>query len=207
MYTGSFFELVNGVRSADVTIRDSGGNVVDFSGFSGSVNVANFPATQNVAGTVNVGNFPDTQNVIGVVAVTNFPATQNVAIVSGELATINIGNFPVTQNVSGVFWQANQPVTVLGGFAANTSFVPTSNLAAPHLILAANAGRKHFAISNPLNKTLAVGYANSISNTAYAVPVAAGGYYESPVGGYTGDVYALFVGSPSAGNVAVTEFA
>jgi hypothetical protein len=35
----------------------------------GTVNVGNFPATQNVAGSVNVGNLPATQNVAGSVNV------------------------------------------------------------------------------------------------------------------------------------------
>jgi hypothetical protein len=134
---------------------------------------------------------------VGVVSVLNFPATVNVAIVSGELATINIGNFPAVQTV-----------LVSGAANAVLSFKPSSNLnAGATLILAANPNRKHFSVFNPLNKTLALGYANTVTTSAYAMPVAALGYYESSPGGYTGDVYALFVGSAAAGNVAITEFA
>jgi hypothetical protein len=45
----------------------------------GTVNVGNFPATQNVTGTVNVNNLPAVQNVAGSVTVGNLPSTQHIS--------------------------------------------------------------------------------------------------------------------------------
>ena len=61
---------------------------------------------QTVNGTVDVGNFPATQNVAGSVNVGNFPATQNVA------GSVNVGNFPVTQPVSGTVGISSSANTV-----------------------------------------------------------------------------------------------
>jgi hypothetical protein len=49
---------------------------------TGTVDVGNLPAVQNVNGTVNVGNLPAVQNVNGTVNVGNLPAVQNVQVVA-----------------------------------------------------------------------------------------------------------------------------
>jgi hypothetical protein len=72
---------------------------------SGSVTVANLPATQQVSGSVAVSNLPATQPVSGTVAVSNLPATQPVS------GSVSVSNFPASQAVSGTFWQATQPVS------------------------------------------------------------------------------------------------
>ena len=76
---------------ANVNIFDSNGNDLNSTSnalnvyltnsltVAGTVDVANFPATQTVAGTVDIANFPGTQTVAGTVDVANFPATQTVA--------------------------------------------------------------------------------------------------------------------------------
>lgn len=80
-------------------------------GVAGTVNVANFPATQPVSGTVGISNFPATQAVTGAF----FQTTQPVS------GTVAISNFPGTQPVSGTVtanqggapWDIN--LTKLGG--------------------------------------------------------------------------------------------
>jgi hypothetical protein len=71
---------------------------------SGSVNVGNFPATQNVSGSVNVGNLPSTQNVAGTVtADPGFPGTPYAHYATGTgLASITVpsGHNLVVQSVS-----------------------------------------------------------------------------------------------------------
>jgi hypothetical protein len=84
---------------------------------SGTVNVGNLPATQNVGGTVNIGNLPATQNVGGTVNIGNLPATQPV---SGTVAIDPAHNqvhdnfTTVAQQYSGVV-APQQTVTVGGG--------------------------------------------------------------------------------------------
>lgn len=77
-------------------------------GPGGAVEIANWPATQNVAGSVDIGNWP-----AGFLAqVTNWPSSQAVT-----------GAFwPATQPVSGTFWQATQPVSIAAPVAVTGTF-------------------------------------------------------------------------------------
>jgi hypothetical protein len=60
-------------------VAGAGGPVSRTTKVKGTVDVGNFPATQNVGGTVNVGNLPAVQHVDGTVSVGNLPVTQQVA--------------------------------------------------------------------------------------------------------------------------------
>jgi hypothetical protein len=95
---------------ANVNIFDSNGNDLNSTSnalnvyltnsltVAGTVDVANFPATQTVAGTVDIANFPATQTVAGTVDIANFPGTQTVA------GTVDVANFPATQTVAGTVY-------------------------------------------------------------------------------------------------------
>jgi hypothetical protein len=86
--------------SNPVPISDAGGAIT----VDGSVQIANFPSTQQVAGTVQVSNLPATQTVTGAVQVANFPATQQVA------GTVQVSSFPTTQQVAGTVQVSNLPL-------------------------------------------------------------------------------------------------
>ena len=77
---------VNVSNANPVPVSDGGGALT----VDGTINVGNFPTTQQVGGTINVGNFPTTQQIIGQVAVVNLPTTQ---MVSG---LVSISNQPLT---------------------------------------------------------------------------------------------------------------
>jgi len=112
---------------------------------NGTVNVGNFPSSQNVVVTniphvlvdnfpssFNVGNFPTSFQVSNFpatqvvswaspqqVSITNFPATQPVS------GTVSVGNFPSNQTVSGTVnvgnWPATQPVSIAGTVNVNAT--------------------------------------------------------------------------------------
>jgi hypothetical protein len=83
--------------SGNLKVTSQGSSTV-----SGTVNVGNFPDTQQVSGHVNVDNLPATQQVNGTVNVGNLPATQSVS------GTVNVGNLPKDGN-------GNLNVNVVGG--------------------------------------------------------------------------------------------
>lgn len=70
---------------------------------AGAVEVTNLPAVQPVTGSVGVSNFPSLFPVSGAVAVTNLPDTQNVN------GTVDVGNFPAVQQVGGSVEVSNLP--------------------------------------------------------------------------------------------------
>lgn len=75
-------------RRLAIAISEAGGTG---GGTGGTVEVSNFPATQNVAGTVNVGNFPATQPVSSTTLATE--TTQSA--INNKLAALNNGRIPV----------------------------------------------------------------------------------------------------------------
>ena len=124
--------------AAEQTVRLDGSAVIPVSGtmsitpsplpVSGSVSVANLPATQPVSGNVAVTNLPVTQPVSGSVAVTNFPATQPVTVsnfpaTQAVTGSMTVSNFPATQPVSGTVAVSNFPATqaVTGTVTVNDS--------------------------------------------------------------------------------------
>jgi hypothetical protein len=80
-------------------VAEAGGPASRITKVKGTVNVGNFPATQNVGGTVSVGNLPTVQHVDGTVNVGNLPASQTV---SGSVtANPGLPGQPYTAEVGG----------------------------------------------------------------------------------------------------------
>ncbi len=74
------------------------------------------------------------------------------------------------------------------------------------LALPANANRRKFIVANPTNKTVFLAFGATASLTAYTIPIASNGAYESDEDGYTGDVSVIWQSAPSAGpTLHVTE--
>lgn len=126
---------------------------------NGTVNIGNYPVTQNVSGSVEVTNFPATTRVSGVdtpVPVTAnapFPVTQ-----SGSWA-LNVGNFPATQAVSLASVPAH-PVTQSGTWTfgmsapgatgpAATGYRNAAVLASPQAVKTSGGRILNYRIANP----------------------------------------------------------
>jgi hypothetical protein len=77
--SGSSASTTNSGVGLPVLVENHAGQEVPV---TGTVNIGNLPATQQVNGTVNVGNLPATQQVAGTVNVGNLPAVQDVQVVS-----------------------------------------------------------------------------------------------------------------------------
>lgn len=97
---------------------------------SGSVTVANLPATQAVSGSVAVSNLPATQPVSGSVAVTgNVEVVNDVGNPLPVSGAVTVSNFPGTQPVSGSVSVSNLPAT-----QPVSGTVAVSNLAATQTV-------------------------------------------------------------------------
>lgn len=94
-------------------VAQAGGPASRTTRVKGTVNVGNFPATQNVGGTVNVGNLPSTQHVDGTVNVGNLPPTQNVA--GGVTANPGFPGTPFTQQAFVTTGADSASITVPSG--------------------------------------------------------------------------------------------
>lgn len=104
-----------------------------------------------VNGTVNIGNYPPTQNVSGAVEVTNFPASTEVSGIATPVAvtdngasltvdgTVAIGNLPETQPVS-LASVPTHPVTQSGTWTVN------STLGSPSATGASVSGYRNVAL-------------------------------------------------------------
>ena len=102
-----------------IPVSDNGGSLT----IDGSVNVSNFPATQNVS--VTNTSIPVTDNggsltIDGSVSVSNFPATQPVS------GSVSVSNFPATQPVSGTV-TANAGTGTMDVSVQNASIPVTDN--------------------------------------------------------------------------------
>src|SRR2546425_1052295 len=97
-------------------------NFPSVQGVSGTVNVGNLPAFQNVT----VGNLPAVQQVGGSVAVTNLPGIQSV---TGNVA---VSNLPAVQMVGGSVAVSNLPLDADGNLRVSGPVTPAPSL--PHLI-------------------------------------------------------------------------
>lgn len=123
-------------KAGRVSLYDTAGNPLTTLPISGSISIANFPATQPVSGSVSIANFPVTQPVSGSVSISNFPATQVVSI-SGSAS---ISNFPATQAVSGTIAVSNFPATqAVSGTIAISNFPATQAISAASLPLPTGA--------------------------------------------------------------------
>ena len=126
-----------------VSYMPIGGNVVVTSGnvaVTGSVNVGNFPASQNVVitnttlaanvvGIVNVGNIPASQNVVITSGNLNANVSGNVVVTSGNVAvtgSVNVGNFPPSQNV--VITSGNVTINQVAGTPTLVKYINNNNL-------------------------------------------------------------------------------
>ncbi len=91
-------------------------NFPSVQGVSGTVNVGNLPAFQNVT----VGNLPAVQQVGGSVAVTNLPGIQSV---TGNVA---VSNLPAVQMVGGSVAVSNLPLDADGNVRVSSPTAPPS---------------------------------------------------------------------------------
>lgn len=128
-----------------------------------------------VNGTVNIGNYPATQNVSGAVEVTNFPASTEVSGIATPVAvtdngasltvdgTVAVSNFPATQPVS-LASVPTHPVTQSGTWNVNSTMASPSAtgasvagyrnvalLAAPQAIKTSAGRVLNYHIANPNN--------------------------------------------------------
>ena len=150
-----------------------------------------------VSGTVSVANFPATQPVSGTVAVSNFPATQPVSIAT----------MPTTP-VTGTFFQATQPVSIAATVAVKEVRSATPSQTSPSVtnsntsILASNSNRLGATIYNEGAAICYMILGSTATTTSYTIQLQVGSYYELPFA-YTGAI----AGITSAGTaqLRVTE--
>lgn len=106
---------------------------------------------------------------------------------------------------------ANNDVTVTGTVTANT---PTSGTAtrttvadnaADVQILAANAAREKYSVTNDSSATLFLADgAAAASTTSYTVQIPRGGFYSNEA--YTGEVRGIWSSDPGDGAARITEY-
>lgn len=80
-----------------------------------------------------------------------------------------------------------------------------SSAIASTLLLAANADRKAFSITNTTNRVLYLDYDGAATITDFAVAIPGGGYFEPPVN-YTGAVHGIWSAVDAGKGALVREF-
>lgn len=191
------------------------------------VTVGNFPATQPVSGSVSVSNFPATQAVTQSGTWTT-GRTWTLASGTDSVAAVQSGTWNVT-NISGTVSLPTGASTAANQTTANTSLASIdTKLTAPLTIknssgtatnatvavttastqiLAANANRKGFVVTNVGGNTVYLAFGAAASTTGYAASIAttAGSdRYEQLSMVYTGVINAIR--SSGSTNVVVWEF-
>ena len=73
------------------------------------------------------------------------------------------------------------------------------------LLLAANASRMGFSITNTASKILYIDYDGAASNADYAIAIPSGGYFEPPVN-FTGAIYGVWSAVDAGKGALVREF-
>lgn len=147
------------------------------------------PGSGGAGGDVNVTNAS--------LAVTGafFQATQPVSLATAP-----------TTPVTGTFWQSTQPVSLAAFPSASAATVTSVNDSATSVqLLAANAARKTATFFNDSTSLLYLKFGTTASTTDYTVKIAAGGYFELPLGAYTGRIDGIW-SADSSGAVRITEY-
>jgi hypothetical protein len=141
-------------------------NIRPLTSATDSVNVGNFPATQEVSGSVTVSNLPATQEVNASSLPLPTGASTEATLLEVKTALqsgITVDNFPATQAVSAASLPlptgASTEVTLLGVKTALESGITVANIAATSQTKA-NEG-KYF--SGPINPTIGTGVALTIA--------------------------------------------
>lgn len=173
---------------------------------SGTVSVANFPATQPVSGTVAVSNFPVTQPI----SAASLPLPTGAATAANQQtdALTNTQLRASAVPVSGTFFQATQPVSIAATVAVKEVRSTTPTTTSPAVtnsntsILASNSNRLGATIYNEGAAICYMILGSTATTTSYTIQIQVGGYYEVPFA-YTGAI----AGITSAGTaqLRVTE--
>jgi len=188
---------------------------------SGTVSVANFPATQPVSGTVAVSNFPATQPISAASlplptgaataanqqtdALTDTQLRATPVPVSGTV-TANTG---LTQPLTDAQLRASAvPVSIAATVAVKEVRSSTPSQTSPAVtnsntsILASNSNRLGATIYNEGAAICYMILGSTATTTSYTLQIQVGGYYEVPFG-YTGAIFGIT--SAGTATLRVTE--
>ncbi|HKV00990.1 MAG TPA: hypothetical protein VJQ26_02630 [Ktedonobacteraceae bacterium] len=160
--SGNFVEIVQAVQSGSWTVN-IGGSLPAGSNNIGSVNVANFPATQPIIGTVSVSNFPATQAV-------NFTQLAGTTLAGPT----NYGTAP-TGEVQGINAFVTNAVALEAGTAAIGTVGVTSLPAIPagsNTIGAVNQGGGNWSINLSQVGTTSISLGQKTSSSSLPVVIA-----------------------------------
>ena len=189
--------------------KETGGNLAELVtllqgviAIAGSVNVANFPATQPVSGSVSVSNLPGTQQVAGSVSVSNLPTTQQISAASLPLPS---GAAQENGNLAAILTKLTSVLGQLQGtLAISAASLPLPTGAATQATLAsllANTplGQAVMAASRPVAIASDQSAIPVKSASLNATPIAAGKSTATVIKGAAGTLYGILITSSGLG--------
>lgn len=138
--------------------------------------------------SVTVGNFPTIQTINGSIT--------GSVIVNGS---VTVGNFPTSVTVNN--FPTLQAVTP--GGASTSTITSVTSSASNITLLAANPNRKAALFFNDSTQILYLKLGTNASITSYTVKLLAGGYCQTEIPVFTGEVDGVW--SSANGNCLVTE--